>query len=155
MLLPYEYEWSCIPCGYNVSKQKHELTKIQQKRIIFVNQLKYAENKRIYICTDKYKIYEVDDFDKRFEILSTLLNEKIKLNNIIIQKKDLLENCNFEQDSWSRTAIGRYKIGRDSIRLMKWLAYYDRPYYENINYYDVMASVLICLKNEISDKQIQ
>ena len=32
------------------------------------------------------------------------------------------ENPDFEQDYWSRTAEGIYKIGHDSIRLMKWLS---------------------------------
>ena len=30
-LLPYEYEFTCIVCGYNVNKRKHELSKIQRK----------------------------------------------------------------------------------------------------------------------------
>ena len=30
-LLPYEYEWTCISCGFNLIKRKHELTKIQKK----------------------------------------------------------------------------------------------------------------------------
>ena len=34
----------------------------------------------------------------------------------------MLENLNFAQDFWSQTAIGIYKNGHDSIRLMKWLA---------------------------------
>ena len=59
----------------------------------------------------------------------------------------MLENPYFEQDYWSRTALGIYKIGHDSIRLMKWLAYYDKTYYEKINFHDLLASVLICLKN--------
>ena len=29
ILLPYEYEWTCISCEYNVTKRKHELSKIQ------------------------------------------------------------------------------------------------------------------------------
>ena len=34
---------------------------------------------------------------------------KLKLNNILIEKyKKMLENPNFEQDNWSRTAIGIY-----------------------------------------------
>ena len=61
----------------------------------------------------------------------------------------MLENPNFEQDYHSRTAIDIYEIGQDSIRLMKRLAYYDRSYYENINYYDLMGSVLKYF-NEIS-----
>ena len=31
-LLPYEYEWTCFSCGYNVNKRKNELSKIQQKK---------------------------------------------------------------------------------------------------------------------------
>ena len=54
----------------------------------------------------------------------------------------MLENPDFEQDYWSRTAIGVYENGHGSIRIMKWLAYYDRFYYENINHYDRMGSVL-------------
>ena len=61
----------------------------------------------------------------------------------------MLENPDFEQDHYSRTSTGVYKIGHDSIRLMKGLAYYDRSYYKNINYYDLMGSVLKYL-NEIS-----
>ena len=34
MSLPYEYEWSCFGCGYNINKRKHELSKIQRKKII-------------------------------------------------------------------------------------------------------------------------
>ena len=33
------------------------------------------------------------------------------------------EYPDFDQDYWSRTAIGVYKIGHDSIRLLKWLAF--------------------------------
>ena len=27
ILLPYEYEFTCIACGYNVNRRKHELSK--------------------------------------------------------------------------------------------------------------------------------
>ena len=60
----------------------------------------------------------------------------------------MLESPNLEQDYWSRTAEGVYKIGQDSDRFKKWLASYGRSYYENINYYDQMGSVLYYL-NEI------
>ena len=66
-LLPYEYEFTCFVCGYNVNKRKHELSKIQ-KKIIFVNRLKYAEQKIFCICVDVYKVYESDDFIKIFEV---------------------------------------------------------------------------------------
>ena len=31
-LLPYEYEFTCLTCGFNVIKRKHELSKIQRKK---------------------------------------------------------------------------------------------------------------------------
>ena len=57
----------------------------------------------------------------------------------------MVENPDFERDIYSRTAIGVYKVykvGQDSIRLMKWLAYYDRSCHENINLYGSMGSVV-------------
>ena len=39
-LLPNEYDWSCISCGHNVIKRKHEFTKIQRKKINFIIRLK-------------------------------------------------------------------------------------------------------------------
>ena len=38
----------------------------------------------------------------------------------------MLENPDSEQDYWSKTAEGIYKIGHDSIRLTKWLIFYYR-----------------------------
>ena len=150
MILPYEYEWTCISCGFNINKHKHELSKIQRKKINFINRLKYAEQKIFCICTDVYKIYEGDDYDEIYKVLSTLKNKKLKINKTLIEiYKDMLKNPNFEQNYWSRTAKGIYKIGHYSIRLMKWICYYDRSYYENINYYDLMSSICIFLKNHI------
>ena len=149
-LLPYEYEYTCFSCGYNVFKRKNELSKIQRKKINFINRLKYAELKIFCICVDLYKIYNGDDYDEIFKILSTLKNKKLKINYTLIEiYKDLLLNPNFEQNYWSRTSKGIYKIGHDSIRLMKWICYYDRSYYENINYYDLMSSICKFLKNDI------
>ena len=149
-LLPYEYEWNCFSCGYNVNKRKNELSKIQRKKMNFINRLKYAEVKIFSICVEVYKIYEGDDYDEIYKILSTLKNKKLKINNNLIEiYKDMLLNPNFEQNRYSITSKGIYKIGHDSIRLMKWICYYDRSYYENINYYDLMGSVCNHL-NEIS-----
>ena len=104
--------------------------------------MKFAEVKKFSICVDVYTIYEGNDFSERYKVLSTLKNKKIKINSILIEEyKKTLENSNFEQDFWSRTAEGIYKIGHYSIRLMKWIYYYDRSYYGNINYYDLMGSV--------------
>ena len=96
-ILPYEYEFTCIACGYNMSKRKHELSKKQRKKVNFINRIKYEEVKIFSICVDVYKIYEGDDYDEIYKVLSTLKNKKLKLNNILIEKyKNLLENPNFE-----------------------------------------------------------
>ena len=110
-LLPYEYEFTCLACGFNVMKTKYELSKIQRKKINFINRLKYAEQKIFRICIDVYKIYEGNDYSKIYEVLSTLKNKKLKIKNILIEKyKDMLENPNFEQDHYSRTATRYIKL---------------------------------------------
>ena len=124
--------------------------KYKEKKINFINRLKYAEQKIFCICIDVYKIYEGDDFDEIYKILSILKNKKLKINNTLTEiYKDMIENSNFELNYWSRTAKGIYKIVHDSIRLMKWFSYYDRSYYENINYFDLLGSICICFKKKI------
>ena len=114
--------------------------------------MKYAEVKIFCICIDVYKIYEGDDYDEIYKVLSTLKNKKLKINNTLIEiYKDLLLNPNFEQNKYSLTSKGIYKIGYDSIRLMKWICYFDRFFYENVNYFDLKASVCKHL-NEISKR---
>ena len=107
ILLPFEYEWTCISCGFNLIKRKQEFSKIQRKRISFINPLKYAEQKPFCICIDVYELYEGSELKKLYEVLSILENEKLKMNNISIEKyKDLIENPDFEQDHFSRTTEG-------------------------------------------------
>ena len=60
---------------------------------------------------------------------------------MIEKYKNVIEYPDFEQNYWSRTAEGIYKIAHDSIRLMKWICYCDRSSYENINYCDLMGSI--------------
>ena len=94
------------------------------------------------MCVDVYKIYEGDDYDKIYKVLYTIKNKKLKTNNILIEKyKDMIKNSDFEQDYWSRTAHGVYKIGHDIIRLKERICNYDRSFFGNINYYDLMGSV--------------
>ena len=79
---------------------------------------------------------------KIYELLSTLKNKKLKINNTLIEKyEDMSENPDFEPYHWSRTAEGIYKIAHDSIRILKWSCYYDGSYYETINYYNLMGSI--------------
>ena len=61
----------------------------------------------------------------------------------------MIEYPDFKQNDCSRIAVGVYKIGHDSTKLGKLLAYYDRSYNVNMKYFELMGSVLTCL-NEIS-----
>ena len=82
--------------------------------------MKYAAVKIFSICVDVYKIDEGDDYDQIYQVLSTLKNKKLKINNILIEiYKSMLQNPNFEQNQYSITSTGIYKIAHDSIRLMK------------------------------------
>ena len=49
-----------------------------KEKIIFINSLKNAEVKIFSIRVDVYKIFEGDDFDKIYEVLSTIKIKKIK-----------------------------------------------------------------------------
>ena len=84
--LLHEYEWTCISWGYKVMKRKHELSKIQRKRINFINRLRCAEIETFCICKEVDKIYEGNDYDKLYEALSTLKNKKLKNKDILIEK---------------------------------------------------------------------
>ena len=89
--------------------------------------MKYAEQKIFCICVDVYNICEDDDYEKIYEVLSTLKNKKLKIRNTIIDiYKNMLQNPDFEQNKYSITSTGIYKIGHDCIHLMKWICYYDR-----------------------------
>ena len=60
---------------------------------------------------------------------------------MIEKYEDKIKNSDFEQNYWSRAATGIYKIGHDRIRLTKRACYYDRLFYENVNYFDLMGTV--------------
>ena len=67
-LLLYDNEWTCFSCAHTVNKRKPELSKIQRKKINFINRLKYAEVKIFSISIDVYKNFEGDDYDKIYEV---------------------------------------------------------------------------------------
>ena len=109
MLLPYEYGWTCVSCGCNVIKRKHELSKISRKKMNFINRLKYAEHKKLCIFIEVHKKYDGTDFYNLFEALSKLKNKKLKINNILIETyKYMNEHPDIEQNYYSRTATGLY-----------------------------------------------
>ena len=73
--LPYEYEFTCISCGFDEIKRQHELTKIQRKKNIFINRMKYAEEKVFGLCVGENKICEGIDYDEKYQALCKLKNK--------------------------------------------------------------------------------
>ena len=51
-------------------------SKIQRKKVNFINRLIYAEQKNFCICFDVYKTYDGNDNDEIYEVISTLKNKK-------------------------------------------------------------------------------
>ena len=73
--------------------------KYKEKKTNFNNRLKYAEQKIFCICIDVNKIYEGNDFDEIYKILSIIKNKKLKINNILIEiYKDMIKYPDFEQN---------------------------------------------------------
>ena len=50
----------------------------------------------------------------------------------------MIKNPYSEQNHYSKISKCINKTGHDSFRIMKWLAFYDRSYCENIKYYGLM-----------------
>ena len=96
--------------------------------------MKNAEHKIFCNCVDGYKLYQGKDYDKICEDLSKMKYKNIKIIKILIENyKDMLEYTEFEQNQYSKTTEGTYIFGHDSIRLLNWLFYADRSYYEKVN----------------------
>ena len=53
--------------------------------------------------------------------------EKREIKDEIIEKYENVDE-DFEQSFHFKTAKGIYRVGHDSIRLMKWMAFYDKYY---------------------------
>ena len=100
-LFPYEFECTCVLCGYNIMKRKQDLSKIPRKKN-YINRLKFAEQKILCICIEIYQFYEVDDYDKLYEVLSTMKNKKFKKKNKILfeKHKDMMKNPDIKQDCY-------------------------------------------------------
>ena len=58
------------------------------------------------------------------------------------------KNPDFEENYFSETAELIFKYDQYSIRIMNWLCHADRPYYENVNYFVLMATFLTCLNEK-------
>ena len=77
----YEYEFTCIECGYDENKQKNELGKVSRKRVNFVNRLKDAQHKINCSFKDYIILHEGIDLKEMFEAVSNLKkNQKLMLS---------------------------------------------------------------------------
>ena len=66
--------------------------KINEKKINFINQIKFAEPKIIFICIKKRKIYKGNDYDKIYEVLSKLRSEDLRINNTLNDLEIMISN---------------------------------------------------------------
>ena len=85
-------------------------------------------------ATANFPILDLTDFD-----ITEKTIRYIPVKHVIENPK--IKNAEAEENL---KRAEKPKIGHDSIRLMKWICYYDRSYYENINYYDLMGSICKC-----------
>ena len=120
-LLPYEFEFNCIACSYNVIRRKSELSKISLKKK-FVTRLKNAHHKKLCICKEVYLISEGNGFNDFCEVLTGTKNKKIKIKGELkAQYQKMNKNPDVEPNHYLKTAKGICKIGQNSKRLMKWM----------------------------------
>ena len=59
----------------------------------------------------------------------------------------------YETNGFSRTSWGINKAGNDATRMMKWMV--ADNYYDNMNYYNLIATALTFMKWEKLDVTIQ
>ena len=70
-IFTYEYEWTCIACGYNVKKRRNLTYKIQRKNQTSPTGWNMPK-KTLCLGIDVYRIYEGANFNEVFEVLSKL-----------------------------------------------------------------------------------
>ena len=75
-----------LACHVDITQSKENMNslKYNAKETIFINGLKYAEKKVFCISVDLCQIYDGIEYNKLFEVLSTLKNKELKRNNILI-----------------------------------------------------------------------
>ena len=140
--LPYEYR--CLICNANAIKPKRKLTKLQRKRRAnFSNRFKYAELKISVICMDVMQLYRESNPNLIAAILLLLKKSKLNFNDTLFEKYNNLLNY----DSNIVDGIGVWLYGYEALRLVKWLQ--SDKYYDNINYFDLIYTIMNKDKNII------
>ena len=151
IFIEFPYEYRCLICNAKAIKQKRELIKIQRKRQAkFSNRFKYAELKISVICMDVMQIYCGSSESLIAAILLLLKKSKLNFNNIIFEKY-----CNmlyYSVEVANDYAKGVWAYGYEALRLVKWLLI-DK-YYDNINYFDLIYTIMNKDKNIIITLEI-
>ena len=144
--IEFPYEYRCLICKAKVIKQKRNLTKIQRKREAkFSNRFKYAELKISVICMDVMQIYRGSILNLIAATLLLLKKSKLNFNEIIFEKY-----CNMIDNLGSSVVLdakGVWVFGYEALRLVKWLQ--SDKYYDNINYFDLIYTIMNEDKNII------
>ena len=147
--IEFPYEYRCLICNAKAIKPKRKLTKLQRKRRAnFSNRFKYAELKISVICMDVMQIYTLCDPNLIAAILLLLKKSKLNFNDTLFEKYcNLLDNLGSEIKS-----RGVWVYGYEALRLVEWLQ--SDKYYDNINYFDLIYTIMNKDKNIIITLEI-
>ena len=105
------------------------------------------------ICNSKNNSYfmaissltQTNVIDILAAVLTYLKQKNINVIEEILKKfDDMPDDC--ETNALIREPVGIHKVGDYCFRMMKWLILVR--YFENINHYDLIATVLIFMKGE-------
>ena len=95
---------------------------------------------------------EPNNFDLIATALTILKQKKLNvINHVLKNFSEMPED--FEINYFSRHSNGIQKAGNDAIRMMKWMV--SDNYYDNMNYYDLIATALTVMKGEKLNVTIQ
>ena len=145
-MLPYKNEYTCYFCDHSNFKTKEQLSNFSKKKQNFSLSLNYGKKKILTICVDIAQIYFGDDYNTMYEVLSGLKYRKLNVKSELFKYYKLMTE-NFYEDQCSKQAKYIYKVGYKAIALMVFL--YQCQYYNNVNYHDLLGSVLYVLKRKI------
>ena len=147
LLLEYATEFVCLACNFVSEKTKQQLTKLQRKQnACFTNRLTYANPKIISICMEVENILPNEyNLDLLATALTYLKQKKLNVINHVLKNFSEIDD-DYETGGFYRDSSGISRAGNDAIRMMKWMV--GDNYYDNMNYYDLIATALTAMKGE-------
>ena len=148
LLLENATEFVCLACNIVIDKTKQQLTKLQRKQNTnFTNRLTYATPKIISICMEVETLLpnEPNNFDLIATALTYLKQKKLNVINHVLKNFSEIDD-DYETGGFYQDSSGTSRAGNDVIRMMKWMV--GDNYYDNMNYYDLIATALTAMKGE-------